>query len=131
MQSPLSRSLTRFVPAALLVAGCAALTGCVVAPYPAYSTYGTTYGGSYGGDVVVGDVYAPMAPPPMRTEIIPVAPSPAYVWIGGSWGWGGGRYNWSPGRWAMPPRPGYGWHAGGWSHGARGWQGRGGHWGRR
>jgi hypothetical protein len=45
-------------------------------------------------------------------EVIPVAPSPAYVWIGGSWGWGGGRYNWRPGRWAMPPRPGYGWHEG-------------------
>lgn len=41
-----------------------------------------------------------------------MAPSPAYVWIGGSWGWGGGRYNWRPGRWAMPPRPGYGWHEG-------------------
>lgn len=123
MQSVSRLSVRRLLPAALLAGACAALTGCVVAPaYPAYG---------YGGDVVAGDVYAPMAPPPLRTEVIPVAPSPAYVWIGGSWGWGGGRYNWTPGRWAMPPRPGYGWRPGGWSHGPRGWQGHGGHWGRR
>jgi hypothetical protein len=34
--------------------------------------------------------------PRLINEVIPVAPSPAYVWIGGSWGWGGGRYNWRP-----------------------------------
>ena len=123
MQSVSRLTARHLLPAALLAGACTLLTGCVVAPaYPAYG---------YGGEVVAGDVYAPVAPPPLRTEIIPVAPSPAYVWIGGSWGWGGGRYNWTPGRWAMPPRPGYGWHPGGWSHGPRGWQGRGGHWGRR
>lgn len=107
------------VCAAALAAACVALTGCVVAPaYPAYGAYES-------------DVYAPMAPPPLRVEVVPVAPSPAYVWIGGSWAWGGGRYNWVPGRWAMPPRPGYGWHPGGWTHGPRGWQGRGGRWGPR
>ena len=116
----------RYLLSAFALAGaCAALTGCVVAP--AYPGYG--YG--YGGDVMAGDVYAPMAPPAMQTEIIPIAPSPAYVWIGGSWGWGGGRYNWNPGRWAMPPRAGYGWHPGQWSRGSRGWQSHGGHWGRR
>ena len=82
-------------------------------------------------EVMVGDVYAPMAPPPLRNEVIPVAPAPGYVWIGGSWGWGGGRYNWNPGRWSMPPRPGYGWHEGGWNHGPGGWRGHGGHWGPR
>lgn len=110
------------LPALALAGACAALTGCVVAPaYPAYE-YDTA---------VVGDVYAPVAPPPLQTEVIPVAPSPAYVWIGGSWGWSGGGYRWYPGRWAMPPRPGYGWHPGGWNHGPRGWYGRGGHWGPR
>ncbi|CAM4149458.1 YXWGXW repeat-containing protein [Comamonas aquatilis] len=121
MQSVFRTHPSRLLPAVALAAACVALTGCVVAPaYPAY-----------GGDYVSGDVYAPMAPPPLRAEVIPIAPSPAYVWIGGSWGWGGGRYNWNPGRWAMPPRPGYGWHGGGWTHGPRGWQGGGGHWGRR
>ena len=117
--SVLSQTVSRrWLP--LVLGGAAALlSGCVVAP--AYPTYP-----AYGGEVIAGDVYAPMAPPPLQTEIIPVAPSPAYVWIGGSWGWGGGRYNWRPGRWAMPPRPGYGWYSGGWNHGPRGWHGGGG-----
>ena len=114
----------RLLPALLLGGAGALLTGCVVAP--AYPTYP-----AYGSDVVVGDVYAPMAPPPLRNEVIPVAPAPGYVWIGGSWGWGGGRYNWNPGRWSMPPRPGYGWQSRPWSQGSRGWHGGGGHWGRR
>ena len=114
----------RLLPALLLGGAAALLTGCVVAPaYPAYSTYGN--------EVMVGDVYAPMAPPPLRNDVSPVAPAPGYVWIGGSWGWGGGRYNWNPGRWSMPPRPGYGWHEGGWNHGPGGWRGNGGHWGPR
>ena len=121
----ISQTFTRrFLPALLLGGAGALLTGCVVAP--AYPTYP-----AYGSDVVVGDAYAPMAPPPLRNEVIPVAPAPGYVWIGGSWGWGGGRYNWNPGRWSMPPRPGYGWHEGGWNHGPGGWRGHGGHWGPR
>ena len=105
---------------AVLATGAAALlAGCVV--YPA-SSYDYAYGGE--------DVYAPMAPPPLQAEVIPVAPSPAYVWIGGSWGWSGGRYAWRPGRWAMPPRPGYTWHQRPWTQGPRGWHGGGGRWGR-
>ena len=49
MQSQVSKSLTRLFPAAVLLAGCAALTGCVVAPYPGYTTYGNAYGGDGGG----------------------------------------------------------------------------------
>ena len=117
---PFSSMLVRW-RAPLLVAGaCAALSGCVV--YPA-----NTYDYSYAG----GDVYAPMAPPAIQTEVIPAAPSPGYVWIGGSWGWSSGRYAWSPGRWAMPPRPGYSWYAQPWRQGPRGWHGGGGRWGPR
>lgn len=108
------------LPALALAAACAALTGCVVAPaYPAYD----------GG--MAGEVYAPMAPPPLQTEVIPIAPSPVHVWIGGSWGWSSGRYAWRPGYWAVPPRPGYVWQPRRWDHGPRGWQSRGGRWGRR
>ena len=118
MNFPVSLGMRRVLPAVALASAIAALTGCVVAPaYPVVPQ----------GEVV----YAPAPPPPLRTEVIPVAPSPVHVWINGYWGWGGASYAWRPGHWAMPPRPGYGWHAGGWSHGARGWQGRGGHWGRR
>lgn len=99
------------------------LTGCVVAPAYPVDSYNYGYAGA--------DVYAPMAPPALRAEIIPIAPSPAYMWIGGSWGWSGSRYDWRPGRWAMPPRPGYGWQSRPWSQGSRGWHGGGGHWGRR
>ena len=109
-----SRSL---VALALTIGAAAVLSGCVVAP--AYPVDGYSYG---------GDVYAPMAPPPVRTEIIPIAPAPSYVWIGGSWGWSGSRYDWRPGRWAAPPRPGYSWQARPWSHGPRGWSGGGGRW---
>jgi len=45
-----------------------------------------------GGYAPVDEVYAPMAPPPLQTEVIPVAPSPLSVWIGGYWGWSSGRY---------------------------------------
>ncbi|WP_373785667.1 hypothetical protein [Delftia acidovorans] len=108
----------RLVPALVLAAAAVALTGCVVAPaYPVGPS----------GEVV----YAPMAPPPLQTEVIPVAPSPVHVWIGGSWGWGGGRYAWRPGYWAAPPHPGYAWRPHGWDHGPRGWYQRPGGWYRR
>lgn len=123
--SLMTQIMTRcWLPALLLGSGASLLAGCVVAPaYPAYSGYGTA--------VAASDVYAPMAPPPLVNEVIPVAPSPAYVWVGGSWGWSGNRYHWHPGRWAMPPRPGYGWHEGGWNHGPGGWRHSGGRWGPR
>lgn len=108
----------RLVPALVLAAAAVALTGCVVAPaYPVGPS----------GEVV----YAPMAPPPVQTEVIPVAPSPVHVWIGGSWGWGGGRYTWRPGYWAAPPHPGYAWRPHRWDHGPRGWYQRPGGWYRR
>jgi hypothetical protein len=96
-----------------------ALSGCVVAPLgPAYVA----------DDGVV--VNAPYAPPPLQTEVIPVAPSPVSVWIGGYWGWGGGNYHWVPGRWERPPHAGWGWQPHRWQQGPRGgWQMRGGHWG--
>lgn len=98
-----------------------ALSGCVVAPLgPAYVA----------DDGVV--VSAPYAPPPLQTEVIPVAPSPVSVWIGGYWGWGGGGYHWTPGRWERPPHAGWGWQPHRWQPGPRGgWQMHGGHWGPR
>ena len=111
---------SRAAMAAMALGAGALLSGCVVAPAYPVDNYG--YAGA--------DVYAPMAPPPLQAEIIPIAPSPSYLWIGGSWGWSGSRYNWRPGRWAMPPRPGYRWQARPWSHGPRGWNGGGGGWGR-
>ena len=110
----------RFLRPSFLAAAAASalLGGCVVAPaYPVAEP----------GEAV----YAPMAPPPVYTEVVPVAPSPVHVWINGYWGWGGGRYDWRPGHWAVPPRPGYVWHPRQWQPGPRGWQPRGGRWGPR
>ena len=105
IQSPGRRLV---VPALVLAAAAAALTGCVVAPAHPVAPVGEV-------------VYAPMAPPPMQAEVITVAPSPAHIWIAGSWGWSSGRYAWRPGYWAVPPRPGYAWRPHAWEHGPRGW----------
>jgi hypothetical protein len=41
------------------------------------------------------------APPPPRYEVIPVAPSRDYVWVGGRWVWRPERHQhvWVPGGW--------------------------------
>jgi hypothetical protein len=70
------------------------LSGCVVVPDQ----------GHYAGGVVM------VAPPPPRVEVIGVAPTPGYVWIGGYWNWVGGRHEWVPGRWEAG-RPGHHWVA--------------------
>jgi len=51
------------------------------------------------------DVYANIAPPPMRVERVP-PPRPGYVWAPGYWAWSHHRYNWQRGRW-MHERRGY------------------------
>jgi len=41
------------------------------------------------------------SPPPPRYEVIPVAPGPAYVWVGGHWNWRAPihQHVWVPGVW--------------------------------
>jgi WXXGXW repeat (2 copies) len=97
--------------ACLLLGG--ALSGCVVAPAPGY----------YRAGVVVSEV----EPPPPRYEVVGVAPSPGYIWIGGAWFWEGGRYAWHPGRWEAP-RPGYRWVPHTWRREGNRWQMDGGRW---
>ena len=59
------------------------------------------------------------APPVVYQEVIPVAPDPTYVWIGGEWVWRG-RWVWVGGRWAPRPYAGAVWVHGGWGwHGHR------------
>jgi len=40
-----------------------------------------------------------VGPPPLRTEIPTLQPSPAHVWIPGYWRWAGINYEWMDGRW--------------------------------
>ncbi len=79
--------------------------------------------GYYAGPVVA------VAPPVARVEVIGVAPSPGYVWMGGYWNWVGRRHVWVEGRWA-PGRPGYHWVPHTWVHVNGGWRMNEGHWAR-
>lgn len=105
---------------ALLGAAALSLAGCVVVPYrgPGYAY------SSEPGPVVDSQ------PPPPQVEVMPVAPGPGYVWIGGHWGWNLGRHVWIGGRWMLPPA-GYAWVPGYWGRHDRGWRWHGGYWGRR
>jgi len=109
----------------------AALSACVVAPYPArrvvYSEpvpagQQPVPVNSYDSDVVVD-----VAPPAPYVEVQPAIPYPGAIWIGGYWGWGGGRHYWVPGRWDRP-RPGYRWQPHAWYNQGGHWHLRGGGW---
>jgi hypothetical protein len=54
------------------------------------------------------EVVVKMAPPAERVELIPVAPSPAHVWIKGHWHWNGGAWVWNAGRYELR-RTGFRW----------------------
>jgi hypothetical protein len=74
-------------------------------------------------EVVVADP----APPPPQVEVIPVAPDPMFIWIGGSWEWHG-RWVWAGGHWGPRPHPGAVWVHGGWVHRGHGRVWVGAHW---
>ena len=67
-------------------------------------------------------VVPPPAPAPI-VEVIPVCPTPGYIWVGGSWGWCHNHWVWTRGHWGPPVHRGYGIHAsyyGGGYHGGHG-----------
>ena len=66
-------------------------------------------------------------PPPAPVEVVPVAPSPGYAWIGGQWVWNGG-WVWVGGHWALPPYPRSVWIRGYWGRGPHGYYRVHGHW---
>lgn len=63
-----------------------ALSACVVAPHR----------GAYIPPITV---VAPMAPPPMRVEVISNSPGPGFLWVAGFWRWDGRQHQWEQGRW--------------------------------
>jgi hypothetical protein len=73
-------------------------------------------------------VRRPPPSPPIRTEIAPVAPTPAHVWVPGHWAWHHERYVWIPGRWEVPASPGYVGVPGGWMPREGGYVWVEGHW---
>ncbi len=52
------------------------------------------------GCVAYGEAYIPV-PPPLRVEVIEVAPFPEAIWVPGYWGWHRRHreYRWAPGYW--------------------------------
>src|ERR1700748_3043139 len=65
---------------------------------PALALFGIV--GCSGGAVY----YASAPPPPLRHEVIGVAPGPGFVWVNGYWGWRGNQHYWVAGSWQRPPR---------------------------
>ena len=87
------------------------------------------------GLAVAQPIFAPrpmyrvrMAPPPMRVEVTPVAPSPRHVWVAGHWMWRGNRYIWVNGHYRMAPRPGHSWVQSRWVNEGGQWVFYDGHW---
>jgi hypothetical protein len=64
--------------------------------------------------VVVRPVRVVAAPPAVRVEVRPAAPSRRHVWIAGYWGWRGGKHMWFDGHWALPPGVGFVWQPARW-----------------
>ena len=75
-----------------------------------------------------GHVYVRSGPPPVRAEVIGVAPGPGYVWMPGYYRYNGGGYVWVGGRWDRPPRARARWVPGHWQRDRRGWYYVEGHW---
>jgi hypothetical protein len=82
---------------------------------------GISFGFPVAAPVVVAPapvVVAPapvVVPPPMPApyaEVVPVCPTPGYVWVGGSWGWCNNHWVWTGGHWGAPAHWGYGYHGG-------------------
>src|SRR5262249_42088332 len=59
--------------------------------------------------VYVPPVRVTVAPPAVKAELRPVAPSSRHVWLPGHWAWRERRHVWVPGVWALPPAVGYTW----------------------
>ena len=80
--------------------GVLGLSGCLVSPLPREHLVEREVVDPY-GRVVERDRYVVDEPAPAPlVEVVPVAPYPTAVWVGGYWGHGGGhRWLWHRGYW--------------------------------
>lgn len=67
-------------------------------------------------------------PPPPRTEVVAVAPSPRHVWVPGHYAYRGRGYRWIPGHYRVAPRRYRTWVPGYWRQAPRGHVWVEGHW---
>jgi hypothetical protein len=75
------------------------------------------------------DVFIRVAPPPLRTELIP-RPRAGYLWTPGYWNWNGRRHVWVNGAWVRERR-GHAYNAPVWVQEGDRWRFRRGGWGDR
>ncbi len=88
---------------------------CAAAPLAARA------GVEVGINVGVPEVVVRTQPPPLRSEMVPVAPGPGFIWIRGHWGWHRDRWEWIGGRWDRVAQPGAEWVPGRWAVRGGGW----------
>lgn len=69
-----------------------------------------------------------IAPPQLRVEVRPAAPSPGYSWVPGYWSYADGRYVWVPGSYIVAPQPGARWIPAQWVLRNGGWYFEPGRW---
>jgi hypothetical protein len=76
------------------------------------------------------ETYIDQPPPAPLVEVVPVAPGPDFVWIGGYWGWDNGHHNyqWVRGHYDRPPAPGAAWVGPRYDRAPRGYHFSPGHW---
>jgi hypothetical protein len=70
--------------------------------------------------------YVKQAPPPVKAEVKPAAPSVTAIWIDGHWQWNGNRYVWKKGHWEKKAKGA--WVKGQWKKTGRGHKWVPGHW---
>jgi hypothetical protein len=83
------------------------------------------------GELIVPPVVvAPMAPPPIREEVVPAPYGPPGLasWEPGHWEWNGSTYFWVGGHYVERPAAGLIWVPGRWAPYHGHWQWFGGHW---
>jgi hypothetical protein len=99
---------TILIKSVLIAASLPLLAGCIVERQPRRDV--VVQQPAPAGEVVVN----PGEPPPSQVEVVPMAPDPAFIWIGGNWEWRD-RWIWVGGRWGPRPHPGAVWVRGGWA----------------
>ena len=66
---------------------------------------GLVFAGALAFSATAADVVIRIAPPRVKIEKRPPAPSRNHVWVSGYQRWDGNAYSWNQGRWEQRPRP--------------------------
>lgn len=80
-----------------------------------------------GPAVTTREVVVSQAPPPLRQEVMTMAPSPTHLWMPGYWTWNNG-WQWVSGHWELPPQQTTTWVPGQWVPQGPNWLWRPGRW---